>query len=268
VLNNKYSYLAYYLKFKKQNSILKKKYNFVNIVNPVYFKSGNNSKNKINNLFIKNSNGSTKYSVVNGKKKLKKIILKNRLYYSFLHNYIFKNSKKLSNNIDFTKKNSINNILLNFQYSIINLIQSLNLFKTFLDIKQLFNNKIVYVNRKQILNTKKSMQIGDVIEFNISFKLYCYLNKAKHGLNKQISKLKNKLWFKVKGNYNRKLDINTDFQVNKLIGKTNNYLSILNYLEVDYFSLTCILIFKNLNLLNVSLKIKKILVVYLFKLYN
>ena len=44
-------------------------------------------------MFIKNSNGSTKYSVVNGKKKLKKIILKNRLYYSFLHNYIFKNSQ-------------------------------------------------------------------------------------------------------------------------------------------------------------------------------
>lgn len=48
----------------------------------------------------------------------------------------------------------------------------------------------------------------------------------------------------------------------------NNYLSVNNSIELEFFSLSAIVIYKNLNILNLSLIVKKLLVIYLFKLYN
>jgi hypothetical protein len=86
---------------------------------------------------------------------------------------------------------------------------------------------------------------------------------------KHINKIKNKIWFKLKFKNKYKLDYNE----NTLLTKTfkNNLLfksNVPNYLEVDYYSFSIIVLLKNFNFNSLNINIKKILVVYLFKLYN
>jgi hypothetical protein len=39
-------------------------------------------------------------------------------------------------------------------------------------------------------------------------------------------------------------------------------------MEIDFFTLSIFIIFKNLNIFNLNLLLRKIIIIYLFKLYN
>lgn len=62
--------------------------------------------------------------------------------------------------------------------------------------------------------------------------------------------------------------MNSKNLTSKMLLTLNNYLSVNNSIELEFFSLSAIVIYKNLNILNLSLIVKKLLVIYLFKLYN
>ena len=281
--HNKKNYLYYYIYFKKQNSLLKKKYNYINSLNPIFFKNENykiiykkvdSVKNsyflkKYNNLKFNNFNPNVidYYNLLNGKKKLKKTILNNRNYYKFLNFNNITNSSKLTKNIKIKSKLKLNTRLLDFEFNIINILINSHLVKSFNDINFLLLNNLIFVNRNYIRKKNLILNLNDLIEITISHKFYNYLCYFRSVLEKNILKLRLKIWFKVKNKLF--LDFNKKIFINRLFKSISNYnLVFFNYLEVDFFSLSIFVINKNLNLLNLNLVIKKLLVVYLFRLYN
>lgn len=214
-INNKKNYLFYYIQFKKQNSLLKKKYNFINTLNPIFFKKNmkKNMTNKTdinkkslfylyNNIFFnKNADNINKFNTINGKKKLKKTILLNRTYYRYLNNNFLKNSKKVNKKIFLQSKEKLNFNLLAFQYSLVNILQNINLFKSTNDLKQLILNKKILVNRKISSSLNTVLDVGSIVEISINYKIFNYIFKFKQVFNKNLIKLRAKLWFKFKNNF-------------------------------------------------------------------
>ena len=285
--SNKKNYLYYYISFKKQNSLIKKKFNFLHNLHPIFYRK--NFKKKFNTkrskplnynistiknysnlkFLLKKQNKSEFINTLNGKKKLKKFILNNRKLYKFLNFNLTKSSSKLTKLINFNSKLKNFNILLNMEYSIFNVILSSNIVKSYVDLKHLLSLKMVYLNRKNISNLFTILNTGDIIEFSLSKKIFNYIFYFKTIFNKHILKVKNKIWFKLKLIDKNKLNFNNNTLINSIF-KNNIILrtTIPNYLEVDYYSLTLIIIFKNFNIKTYNLNIKKILTIYLFKLYN
>jgi hypothetical protein len=271
--------------FKKQNSLLKKKINYLHNLHPVFYRK--NLKKKIKNIdtksqkikmfkkdnmlkyLLKKPNNLLTNNTLNGKKKLKKVILVNRKLYNFLNNYVFKVSKKLTKNI--SKKSKLRSMsnLLNLEYALSNVILNSNIIKSYQDLKALVLKKCIYLNRSIIKHLNIELSVGDIIEFYLSKKFFNYIFYFKHVVNKHIIKIRNGIWYKLRLKNKNLLDYKNNNLLNNVF--KNNYLLksfIPNYLEVDFYTLTISLIFKSLNFKNYSLNIKKILVVYLFKLYN
>lgn len=279
IKNSKKEFLYYYIQFKKQNSLLKKKYMFLNTLNPIYFKKNlkkkfteNRNLNKLNvlkntkNLYLFNKNSyNNSFNTLNGKKKLKKTILLNRFYLNYLNNFYIKRSKKLTKNINLKSKQKISNIIVSYQYSLINVINSINLFKSYNDIFKLIRSKNIFVNKINLTKFNYILNVGDLVEFNINYKLYNYFIYLNNISNKFSLKLKNKLWFKIKNN--NKLNLKSNY-LNKSLNLQNNYKSIQEFIEFDYYTLTIFVLYKNLKISNLNINIKKLLTIYLFKLYN
>lgn len=285
IKNNKKVYLYYYIMFKKQNSLLKKRFNYLHNLHPIFYKK--NLKKKINidnfktkkiklikNLYtlkflLKNKNKSNTLNILNGKKKLKKVILSNRALYNFLNNNTFKTSKKLTTYI--SKKSKLKNLnnLMSLEYSAFNVILNSNIIKSYTDLVVLCNSSSIFINRIALKNLNKELQSGDIVEFYLSKKIYNYIVYFKDLITKHITKVKNKLWYKLRLKDKNKLNYNENNLLNNVF--RNNLLFkpfIPNYLEIDYYSLSIIIIIKSFNFNSYSLNIKKILVLYLFKLYN
>lgn len=272
--------------FKKQNSLLKKKFNYLHNLHPIFYKKNLkkklrlvDSKNKkiklIKNLYTlkfllkKKKNKISSIDTLNGKKRLKKVILTNRRLYNFLNNNKFKTATKLNKYI--TKKSKLKNLqsLLSLEYSIFNIILNSNIIKSYTDLSILIKQKCVFINRLHFKNLNSELNIGDIIEFYLNKKFYKYIVYFKNIINKHLIKIRNRIWYKLRLKNKVKLDYNQNNLLNNVF--KNNYIFksfIPNYIEVDYFSLSIIIIMKSFNFQSYNLNIKKILVIYLFKLYN
>jgi len=272
--------------FKKQNSLLKKKFNYLHNLHPIFYKKNlkkkinNNYQNKLFNYNILKTFANLKYKVkrqnkfkfintLNGKKKIKKFILLNRKLYKFLNFNLLKTSIKLSKQITFLSKFKQFNRILKLEFSLFNIVLNSNFIKSYFDLIKLIKLNIIYINRININNLFFILNINDIVEFNISNKFYNYIFYFKNIFSKHLIKIKNKLWFKLKLIDKNKLDFNKNLLVNNLF--KNNLLSKINipsFIEVDYFTLSIIIIYKNFNLIELNLNFKKILIIYLFRLYN
>jgi ribosomal protein S4 len=163
----------------------------------------------------------------NNRKILKNVFKKNKKIEQFINKFLKKISK--TSNFDFLNffEFSLNNVLINSGFFL-----SKN--DTYFFIK----NQYIYVNNK--VNTKINFELssGDII--NLSFNKYYYFlfRKSVNSLNLNINKY---------GNFFRKSishDLNKDFS---FIGKlTIIQNDIPAYLEVDYISMSMILLYKNI----------------------
>lgn len=272
-VNSKKNYLFYYIMFKKQNSLMKKKFNLYNSLHPVYYRK--KLKKKLTDFNINNLNKVSNTSllkfinVLNGKKKFRKTILLNRIFFNYLNFNKFKTSKKLSKNIFLNSKLALIKIILKLEYSIFYLLTNTNIVKSFSDLKKLLQMSFLVLNRKPIFKVNYSLKSGDILEFNLNYKMFNYIQKFKDLSLKYTYKLRTKLWFKIK-NYNKfKINYNDTKLANSLL--KNNILfknNIPNYLEIDYLSLTIIVLYNSYNFQIYNYSLKKLLVLYLFKLYN
>jgi len=273
LLNNKKAYLFYYIMFKKQNSLMKKKYNLFNNLYPVYFRK--KIRKKITstwNYSLYNYSNAYIYkflNVLSGKKKYRKTILLNRLFFNYLNFNRFKTSTKLSNNISINSKLIFTKLILKLEYSLMYLITNTNIVKSYKDLCKFLSLSYIYLNRKAIFRDNIVLNSGDIIEFNLNYKLFNYINKFKEFNNKYIYKLRTKLWFKIK-NYNRMRINYNDTKITNALLKNNILFknSIPNYLEIDYITLSIVILYKSLDYKHYNYVIKKLLVVYMFKLYN
>lgn len=272
--------------FKKQNSLLKKKFNYLHNLHPIFYKKNLKKKLKlvdlknkkiklIKNLYTlkfllkKKKNKISGIDTLNGKKRLKKVILTNRKLYNFLNNNMFKTSTKLNKYI--SKKSKLKNLhnLLSLEYSTFNIILSSNIIKSYTDLSILVKQKCIFVNRLNLKNLNSELNTGDIIEFYLNKKFYKYITYFRNVVSKHLIKIRNRIWYKLRLKNKNKLDYNQSNLLNNVF--KNNYIFkpfIPNYIEVDYYSLSIIIIMKSFNFQSYNLNIKKILVIYLFKLYN
>lgn len=231
---NKYSIINNYIRYKNKLGVFKRinsiknsyllKYNlykrsffeknYVSINNELIFKNFDFIERKL--FFLKNN-----------RKILKNVFKKNKKIEQFINKFLKKISK--TSNFDFLNffEFSLNNVLINSGFFL-----SKN--DTYFFIK----NQYIYVNNK--VNTKINFELssGDII--NLSFNKYYYFlfRKSVNSLNLNINKY---------GNFFRKSishDLNKDFS---FIGKlTIIQNDIPAYLEVDYISMSMILLYKNI----------------------
>lgn len=273
ITNSKHESLFYYIMFKKQNSLMKKKYNLYNSLHPVYYRKKIKKKitdSAITTPYNYTNNYTPKFlNVLNGKKKYRKTILLNRLFFNYLNFNKFKTSKKLSKNIYLNSKLALIKIFLKLEYSIMYIVTNTNIIKSFKDLKKLMQMSFIYLNRVPVYKPNYSLNPGDVLEFTLNYKFFNYIQRFKELSLKHTFKLRSKLWFKIK-NYNKlKINYNENKLSNTLL--KNNLLfknSIPTYLEVDYLTLSIVVLYNCYNYQIYNYTIKKLLVLYLFKLYN
>lgn len=215
LFGNKKLYIYYYIMFKKHNTLMRKKFYHLYNLHPKFykkiFKKNVNLLNshaaahvtklkRIRSLYrfkflLKN----TKHlrdrdrEVFNSKRKIKKVILKNRKFYKLLNYNCFNTSKKLTNDINIKAKQKITNNLLGFEYLLSNVILRSNIIKSYSDLVLLAKGHGIYLNRKCVSNVNFILNIGDIIEFTLSYRLFNYSNYFKKIFKKNITKIKYKL---------------------------------------------------------------------------
>lgn len=293
VLNfNKLYYLNFFVMFKRQNSLLRKKYNYFLNLNPAFFKRSfnirrskkwgflkNHLENKVSidrylftrvDFFLKNHKYNSlldsNYQTLNMRKKYKKMIFYNR---DILKNFLFSRnsirSYRLTRQVLIKSKLRVIDLLLNFEYSLIYMLLNTNLVKSFQDLKFLMSTKCIFVNRTFNSNLFHVLQVGDIIEFSLIRRYFFYIKKFKKKLKKITFKLRNRIWYKFKfsGNLEKNLFLKKAFQTNLTIKR---YIS--RNIEIDYGLLTIVIIMKNFDLKLLNFNLKTMLTLYLFKLYN
>jgi ribosomal protein S4 len=153
---------------------------------------------------------------------------------------IFKKNKKIEYYMSrFLKKLSkINflNFLNTFEFSIVNVLLNSGFFLNKNDIFYFIKNKYIYINNKVITNINYEINKGDVVSLCYNKYYFFLYRKYLNNLNLNLNKYNN--FFKKSSN------LKNDFNfINKVIFIKSD---IPNYLEVDYSSMSLILLYKNI----------------------
>ena len=220
--------ISNFVKFKNKFSFFKK----INSIKTIFlqkssFNKNNNLENTKNNLVFKNFDFiERKLSFFkNNRKILKNIFKKNKKIEFYMNRFLKKISK-----IKFL------NYLNLFEFSIKNILLNSGFFLNKNDIFYFLKNKFVFVNNKIVFNLDYIVKKNDVI--SIYFNKYYYFLYRKYLNNLNINKYN--MFFR-KNTFNLKNDFNF---INKSIILKND---VPSYLEVDYISMSLILLYKDVN---------------------
>ena len=127
------------------------------------------------------------------------------------------------------------NYLNLFEFSIKNVLLNSGFFLNRNDVYYFLKNKFVFVNNKIISDVNYTVKKNDIV--NIYFNKYYYFLYRKYLNNLNLNKY-NFFFKKVSSN------LKNDFSyINKLISLKND---VPNYLEVDYISMSLILLYKDI----------------------
>lgn len=278
-INDKYSYIFNYILLKKQNSFLRKK---VNLFNNFYSMS-----QKSNKLFDRKLEKKTDLSyfinyykldyntvinldaqkLIDLKKKMKKTILDNR---KIIKKVVFTNtvrSYSLTRFINVFGKKKIWNNIISFEFRLLNILINSGLIKSYNDGLIFLKLNGIFVNRGLIKNANYLLVKGDIVELLYTKMYYIYLLKFKYICEKNILKIRNKIWLKFKNKHS----LTEKNENNVLNVYINNWLlkyNIPNYLEVDYFTLTVCIVSSLKNINETSFFFRRFFALYLFRLYN
>ena len=134
---------------------------------------------------------------------------------------------------------------------------------TLMWIKQGF----ILVNGITNVNPYSVLTLGDRLQFTISNRLFIYKKTYLQKTKKDIVKLKAKLWLKSRGKFN--LFRKRSKLWPKWILRTTYYQTLIpNFLEVDYLTLTSVIIFLPKMIIEYNSVLWRYLNIYNFRLYN
>ena len=289
MVNSKDFFLLNIFTIKKQNSIMKKKINvsnnflFFNYKNSrileknFYLEQGiKNDKNILNkycyyyNFFNFFFNFTSKVNVsklIDVRKKIKKLVLDNRKILNILNNNGVKYSKKLTKVIFFNSKLKIWWNLVNFEKKLYNVLINSCLVSSFSDSFNFIKNKNIFVNRILVTNPYKLLNLGDCVEIVINKNYFIYNYNLNIMFDKNLIKFKSKLVSNMKQKDNT--ISNSDKFILKLL-KDNYFFkkNIPNYLEVDFFVLSCIFFREIKSFDDISYVNRKLVTFFMYRLYN
>lgn len=201
------------------------------------------------------------------KKKIFFLLKENRSIISNLFFSKFTRQKKITFFLSKFKHFSIKKIVKFFEFSLFNiLIQShLLIFKK--DIDFFFKNGFIFVNGIVVFNKFFFLNVGDRVQISISNQYYFFFrnfSKVLKSFNYKIRLSMRKIFLKRKDFYKQKSN-KTPAWVDKIIFSKQ---VIPKYLEVDFFTLTCVIIRNTNNFFENNLIFLKFLSYFNIRLYN
>lgn len=247
---NNFFYFSNYnkiIKIKLFSGVFKNNFNIGDLI---FFKNKKNF-NLYKKYFYKNK---FNYKNIDTTKKFSLIFSKNRFFLNlFLNKKIYKNKKLKIINKYFLHKNK-KQIINYFTFNLGNVLIMSNFCVNNQDSIYFIKNKFVYLNKK-ITTRNKITKKNDIINlnFNKSFFIF-YKNNQKKYINFFSKMLKKKKLFQKKKFYFKK----KFYKINKLwTNKISNDVNLLKFLEIDFFTMSIIIIrkfntFYNLNNFNIN----------------
>lgn len=196
------------------------------------------------------------------KKKYKNTIKLNRLIFNFfLKKRIFREFK-FNKFFKKTIKLDYNNFLYLFNFNLNFVLIQSNFFSNSKDIDFFIKNRFIYVNDKIATTSNLILTKYDIIKISYNQYYYLYHRFFLNRILNNLLKLNNKL------NYLNKLNnINTkipNWIYNIIFFKEG----VPKFLEIDYLTMSIVVLFNSVEFFNLNFFILKFLNVYLNRLYN
>lgn len=251
----------------KKNLFFKKKYSPKNLISKrlsIVFK-----KRKNINITKQKRVGKGNFFL---KKFFFKILLKNR---KSLKDFFFLNKKtrqlKVTKFIHKHQKNFFGDIKTGLENTILNILLRSNFFLFIKDALNFFKNNYIYLNGKVTKNFKLTLNKGDCLQLPISKFFFKYIKFSKKLLKKKTTIFKLSSWKFFKQKLLKK---KAQFKLKKK--KTPKYLYLFylfklntpQNIEVDYFTMSTCLLYKNLTNYQPTYYLNKFFSFKLFSLYN
>lgn len=271
-------YVFYSILLKKQNSFLRKKNNLLSNYYSVSQKSrelGDYSGKCYNvswqvnkyNLFWSTVSHLDITKVLDLRKKISKTILENRKIFSSFFYSKSKRSFKINRLVLLLGQKKIWNMCVCLELGIVQVLLNSGLIKSVNDALNFLSSGYVYVNRQPVFSSNYILRRGDILELVFNKTYYIYLLRLRTLNDKINSKMRNKLWLKLKNKTSLTIG-NERFLINCY---KNNYIYkfyIPSYLEVDYSVLTTIVISGINSYFDLSFFFRKFLVYFFIRHYN
>lgn len=179
------------------------------------------------------------------KKKIFFLLKENRSIISNLFFSKFTRQKKITSFLSKFRHFSIKKIIKFFEFSLFNILIQSHFLIFKVDVAYFLKNGFVFVNGQSVLNKFFLLSVGDRVQISLNNHYYLFFrnfNKILKAFNYKIRLSMRKIFLKRKDFYKQK-STRTPSWVDKVIFSKQ---VIPKYLEVDFFTLTCVLI-RNVN---------------------
>jgi len=294
---NKINHLNNLINFKKNSGFFKKDNKFNSVVlNRLQGLKNNPYKNNINlnndlNLFNKNNiykNNANRYFLSKYiYKNINKVNFENQFFSKNMDIkiksfFIFKKNREILNKLlidkpirqfkfnkfikNFLKKNN-SDILSNFEFKLVNLLIRSCFFVNFKDALFFIENGYITVNNKIMVNPNYLLNKHEIVKISFNKYYYLYYRKGLHNVLSNIGKYNSYAWRvnKNKYNVNKQQSTHTPSWILRFMYFRDD---LPKYLEVDYLSMTMIILYKPYNTIEFDFYTLKFMSSYLSRLYN
>ena len=201
-----------------------------------------------------------------------KILIKNR---KSLKDFFFLNKKtrqlKVTKFIHKHQKNFFGDTRTGLENTVLNVLLRSNFFLFIKDVLKFLKNNYIYLNGGLIKNFKLTLNKGDFLQLPISKLFFKYIKYSKKLLKKKTTTFKLNSWKFFKKKLLKK---KTHLKLKKK--KTPKYLYLFylfklntpQNIEIDYFTMSICLLYKNLTIHQPTYYLNKFFSFKLFSLYN
>ena len=201
------------------------------------------------------------------KKTFLKTLITNRNIFKLIFKQKLKKKKKITKLVSASAHLNFFQRLTNLELSLFNLILRCKFIFTVNDSFFLINSGFVFVNGKSVLNPLNQLSYSDRIQIPIFKNYFFFKNFFFLRIKKDIAKLKNKFWRKRCGYFN--LFRKRSKRWPSWIFRTAYYNTCIpNYIEIDYISLTLVIVFLPKYIIEYQSIIWRYINICNYRLYN
>jgi hypothetical protein len=263
-------------KSKKKKTLKKYKYN---LLQKGYTFKKNSNINTVSGLFSGITNTLTKVrkqwktkrmrkiKTVTFKKFFFKTLIEGRKLVKLVLRRRYKRKNSFSNMISASTHTTFFNRLHKLEFSLFNIVLRSRFTTSLRDTLNWVNKGLIFVNSTPCINPYASLGLGDRVQLMVTNSYFIYKKTYFTKNRKDVAKLRSKLWLKNHGSFNLFRKRSKCWP--QWILRTAYYKSIVpNFLEVDYLTLSAVIVCLPKNIIEYDSILWRYLNVYNFRLYN
>lgn len=179
----------------------------------------------------------------------------------------FKRKRALSNTISASTHTTFFTRLHKLEFNLFNLVLRSRFTTSLKDALLWIKEGLIFVNNVPTANPYLELKLGDRIQLALTNRYFLYKKTYFSKNKKDVAKLRAKLWLKNKGKFN--LFRKRSKHWPKWIMRTTYYKALVpNFLEVDYLTLTSVIVCLPKTIMEYDSVLWRYLNIYNFRLYN